>query len=359
MAICIYPGDARDMTGNGLGILRPTRCVVRQEAGGLYEMEITHPITGDNRWALIREGMLIKTPTPTAETPNLEIYHEGTPEIAGTPERIIWRVNITTAHANGYSRIYQRANTDSRVLKKLRNGTEYEYLGAVGSNWHKAVSADGVSGYMYTANSQYVRTEEEIKPQAGSPGWSTVVKPRQAREQLFRVVEVNLDTVKMEVQAVARHVSYDLIKNVVTQYKGEKIAPAIALAGLKERLASPYEGDFYTDITEPVTVDWQVKNGISALLDPEEGLLHQAAPTGRLVRDNWDWFLLAPKPVNRGLTLRYGKKNTLTVYAYGDMTPAEEETFHLMVARNAVNFGFRKGIFHRVENASELKEVRV
>lgn len=58
-------------------------------------------------------------------------------------------------------------------------------------------------------------------------------------------------------------------------------------------------------------------------------------------------------------TLRYGKKNTLTVYAYGNMTPAEEETFRLMVERNAINFGFREGVFHRVANASELKEVRV
>ncbi|MBQ8537194.1 MAG: hypothetical protein IJ461_07330 [Clostridia bacterium] len=313
MAICIYPGDASDLSGNGLGILRPTSCIVRQEAGGLYELEMTHPITGDNRWALIQKGCLIKAPTPTAQTPNLEIYHEGTPEVPGTPERLIWRVNITTAHANGYSRIYQRANTDSRVLKKLRNGTEYEYLGAVGSNWHKAVSADGISGYMYTANSVYARTEPEIKPQAGSPGWSTVVKPRQVREQLFRVVDTAVDTEKMEKWVLARHVSYDLLKNVITQYKGEGVAPAIALGGLADNLVSPYEGEFYTDIVTPVTVDWQVKNGISALLDPEEGLLHKAAPTGRLVRDNWDWFLLAPQTVDRGLTLRYGK-NLLGVH---------------------------------------------
>ena len=329
MAICIYSGDARDLDGNGLGILRPTKCVIRQEAGGLYELEMTHPITADNRWALIQQGCLIKAPTPTAQTPNLEIYHEGTPEIAGTPERIIWRVNITTAHANGYSRIYQRANTDSRVLKKLRNGTEYEYLGAVGSNWHRAVSADGVSGYMYTANSQYVRTEAEIKPQAGSPGWSSVVKPRQVREQLFRVVRTTLDTVKMEIQVLANHVSYDLLKNVITQYKGEDIAPAVALQGLKEHLVSPYEGEFYTDISQAVTVDWQVTNGIKALLDPEEGLLHKAASQGRLVRDNWDWFLLASKEVNRGLTLRYGK-NLLGV---------EQETAAEEMATRIVPYG--------------------
>ena len=34
-------------------------------------------------------------------------------------------------------------------------------------------------------------------------------------------------------------------------------------------------------------------------------------------------------------TLRYGKKEKLTVYAYGDMTEDEEKTFRYMVERNA------------------------
>jgi hypothetical protein len=40
-------------------------------------------------------------------------------------------------------------------------------------------------------------------------------------------------------------------------------------------------------------------------------------------------------------TLRYGKKEKLTVYVYGDMTAEEEKTFRYMIERNAINYGFR------------------
>lgn len=40
-------------------------------------------------------------------------------------------------------------------------------------------------------------------------------------------------------------------------------------------------------------------------------------------------------------TLRYGKKDKLTVYVYGEVTPAEMDTFRYMAERNAINFGFR------------------
>ena len=39
-------------------------------------------------------------------------------------------------------------------------------------------------------------------------------------------------------------------------------------------------------------------------------------------------------------TLRYGKHNLFKVLTYGDITPAEAETFKLMAKRNALNDGF-------------------
>ena len=41
-------------------------------------------------------------------------------------------------------------------------------------------------------------------------------------------------------------------------------------------------------------------------------------------------------------TLRYGKRNSLRVIVYGDMTEAEKSTLRLMAERNAVNMGFRE-----------------
>ena len=41
-------------------------------------------------------------------------------------------------------------------------------------------------------------------------------------------------------------------------------------------------------------------------------------------------------------TLRYGKRNSLRVIVYGDVTDAEKATMRLMAERNAVNMGFRE-----------------
>jgi len=58
-------------------------------------------------------------------------------------------------------------------------------------------------------------------------------------------------------------------------------------------------------------------------------------------------------------TLRYGKKEKLTVYAYGSMTEEEKETFRYMVERNAINYGFGAFEFHYVEDMSRLEEMDV
>lgn len=41
-------------------------------------------------------------------------------------------------------------------------------------------------------------------------------------------------------------------------------------------------------------------------------------------------------------TLRYGKRNSLRVIVYGDITEGEKDTLQLMAERNAVNWGFRE-----------------
>lgn len=41
-------------------------------------------------------------------------------------------------------------------------------------------------------------------------------------------------------------------------------------------------------------------------------------------------------------TLRYGKRNSLRVIVYGNITEGEKNTLQLMAERNAVNWGFRE-----------------
>ena len=52
-------------------------------------------------------------------------------------------------------------------------------------------------------------------------------------------------------------------------------------------------------------------------------------------------------------TLRYGKRNSLRVIAYGEITEAERETLELMTARNAENMGFRE---HSVAFCADAEE---
>ena len=58
-------------------------------------------------------------------------------------------------------------------------------------------------------------------------------------------------------------------------------------------------------------------------------------------------------------TLRYGKKKKLSVYAYGDMTEAEKETFTYMVERNAINYGYREYEFKYLESMKELEGLTI
>ena len=58
-------------------------------------------------------------------------------------------------------------------------------------------------------------------------------------------------------------------------------------------------------------------------------------------------------------TLRYGKKKKFFVYAYGYITEEEKQTFHYMVERNAINYGFLEFEFQYLENLSQLEEIEL
>ena len=58
-------------------------------------------------------------------------------------------------------------------------------------------------------------------------------------------------------------------------------------------------------------------------------------------------------------TLRYGKKEKLTVYVYGDMTADEEGTFRYMAERNAINYGFREFELRYLSTLYELEGLEI
>ena len=54
-------------------------------------------------------------------------------------------------------------------------------------------------------------------------------------------------------------------------------------------------------------------------------------------------------------TLRYGKHDLWRVLVYGEITEAEQETFRLLAARNAVNDGFARSEVRFLSDLSELE----
>jgi multimeric flavodoxin WrbA len=58
-------------------------------------------------------------------------------------------------------------------------------------------------------------------------------------------------------------------------------------------------------------------------------------------------------------TLRYGKKEKLIVYVYGDMTSDEEGTFRYMAERNAINYGFREFELRYLSTLYELEGLEI
>lgn len=339
--INIYAPGTDNWANNGLAILLPTDCKISETAGGSYDLELTHPISDDLRWKTIAEGCVIKAPVPASETPAINLVKAGIPAVPeipaipgnpGTPAipavepipgRIIWKVHITTTGSGGRSRIYERAHAGSKALAYLREGNEYEYLGAYNGNWHRAVNSAGISGYMYTPNSVYVRTEAAtggraavpaIPPTPGVPGvpgipavpgYSTVVGPRQIRTQLFRVYHVEMNTENNTVKAWARHISYDFMGNICGNLKLANVPMPIALERLKASMITAETRDLVTNMPETISGEWQYENGIKVLLDPENGFV--AKSRCKIIRDNNDIFLLSNVAYDRRVKVEYGK----------------------------------------------------
>lgn len=317
--INIYHPGTDDWASNGLGVLLPTECKVSKQAGGSYEMTMTHPISDDMRWKIIAEGCVIKVPVPATETPGIMLAKDGIPEVPATPDtpyipavpgvpgRVIWKVNTPIP-----SVIYDKpTTTNSKKLDHLLSGQEYEYLGAYSAVWHRAIGPKGIAGYMKTENGVYVRTEEptggfpETPGSPSVPGNSTVIKPRQIRTQLFRVYQVEMDTEKSEMKVYSRHISYDLMGNIVGNLVLKNVPMSFALERFKTSLISAEDIKFTTHLLTKISGEWQYENGIKVLLDPEQGFVPKARC--KIIRDNKEIFLLKNDAYDRRVTVAYGK----------------------------------------------------
>ena len=102
------------------------------------------------------------------------------------------------------------------------------------------VCSSGATGYMSMQYLVYVRDETEtIEGDVPSP--ERVIYPLQSRWQLFRIYKMERDATEHEVRVEARHITYDLLGNVVvSDYAPENVAANTVVEYLLSHLSNEH-----------------------------------------------------------------------------------------------------------------------
>ena len=295
--ICIYDALSGDYTGNGLGVLAALSASVTEQAGGAYEAELVIPVTDDLKWRLPQVGRVLRVPVPAITTPGLELAH-----VTQSTVQKVYRVNTGPW---SWLAIFSGPGQYSTRLDRLHTGEEVIVTGEpIGGGWYPAVSPRGVAGYI--AADAYFTFVRDIS-QAGN-AWTEVIPPKPVKDQLFRIYAVEQNEDGTQVQVKARHISYDLLYNVVTAYKTETetSAQAVAQGLMAAREDKTIEIRCFCDMTDAIpATDWSQRNLISCLLDEDVGVVRQAR--AMVVRDNYDLYITKAASTWRGVTIRHAK----------------------------------------------------
>lgn len=347
--ICVFDMTYDDYNGNGSAVLHPTACTVTEDAGGQYELSMTLPLDNFGKLDLLQNGYIVKVMVPVAPTEStalgdsVEVWKnkmsssQGVYAKAQDPQTITYTYfNVSTNYSKGdkvsilsgikpqnfqCTRTYP-INSDAEwraahhpanpagaaywtsipsqkeqpLITTLSPGQEFYKIEELGS-WLRIRTYTGMEGYIRTIYCSYVRTET-----------TPAVQPRTAKEQLFRIYSVKVDTKKRTAEANARHVSYDLSGNIVQNCSVKTQTASSAIAYIRNALLEPYDNIITTNLDEQdgtITQDYSWKNPTKALLDPDTGIVGLCR--GKLIRDNWDFFILKNTEIDRGVVLSYGK----------------------------------------------------
>lgn len=300
IVICIYDPLDTTFSGHGLAVLRPMSCNVSEVAGGSYDLTITMPITDDGKWELLCKGAVIRAPVPQVVTPLLTMK-----EAEGADGVAVYRVvfgSDTMASAR-YLSIRAEPDMHAAVLETVPEFGEIVYTGETddSGDWMQFIAPSGACGW---APYWYV---EYVCPYVPGTTDGGVIEERQVRDQLFRIHNVNQSEDGTSVTAAARHISYDQMYNPVHELMLKAPTPAATACS---RLMAEMENQNHSfrilaGVDGRLEGTWSLINGVNALLDPVKGFA--ALLRARVVRDNFDFFLLPNTEDAGGISIRYGK----------------------------------------------------
>ena len=164
--ICVFPADAEDFTGNGAGMLAPTKCEVSETLNGEYELVMEHPLDDRHKWQRLQEGRILRVPVPAAATPQVNLVSQESYQVYKT---------------NAKNRpLRAKAKSNGKVLAKYKKGKKVIILNK-GTTWYQVSGPDGKHGYMNKAHLTYVETKCRKAEATGE-----VIEPALLRGQPFR-----------------------------------------------------------------------------------------------------------------------------------------------------------------------------
>lgn len=294
--IYVYAADCEDFTNFGLvGALEPTSCTFEEEANGLSEITLEHPLDDFGKYTQLICNNILAVDVPVRTTPEINAGN-----IVTSVEKWVVRAANTITKAQ---RTLYKKSSGSRKIKVVPSGTEvtvvrkpaegrYKVKCKYGSGW---MNPDGL---LYSTAQTIADNSQSIE--SVQPAWTV-------KTQFFRIY--NVEKGMLTVKVMARHISYDLLYNLTTFKNTAAVSCIDALAGIMDNCVSAHEFEGYTNLyTTRTGIDWTRVNPIDALLNPETGLT--ALYGASLVRDNWELYILHDPGLNRGVTIEYGKNMT-------------------------------------------------
>lgn len=338
--INVYDIGNSAYTNNGDAVLQPISCTVTEDAGGSYEVALSHPIDDTGAWAHLVPGAIIKVPVPVANIEStyvgeeVDVYKTNASAALRSgpsePETITyqtWYASVTYyvgAKVSYYGQNYQCTEYDqssgwinvppnnnaawwktipnktggSPVIATIPANTEIYYVSDAGNGWYKMITKGNIEGYMKASSLTFVR-HETVEP----------IPAREVGNQLFRIYKVVISTDGKTVNVNAIHVSYDLSGVLIQDCNLALLDPPAAISRIMEAFMISYRGSISTNLTSAIngkyTGELSGKNGTFAFLDPDKGMIPYYR--AKLIRDNWDIFLMQNTHVDRGLHLVYGR----------------------------------------------------
>jgi len=287
--ITVFPANTTDFSTNGLCALSPSSCAATETLNGEWELYTVHPLDGQGKWSWLQVGNIIKAPVPSALSPRLKL-------LSSTEGRDVYRISIS---GSARLKLYSRASSTSICLGAYRDAALVQVLDSSHVSFCEVITPDGKRGYMAKGSLLHLRTEASCAAAS-----ATVVQASQTRDQPFRIYRIVPSLTSVEVYA--RHLSYDLMDNMLYQYKpANGTSGADVASGILSRCQSAQPFTMFSNLTASVDdLVLENTNPMDALLG-EGGLADKT--NGEIIRDWYDLYMLSRVGSDTDIQVRQGK----------------------------------------------------